>query len=114
MSLPNMGDVLSAWEKPHLIKAVTLTTVDFVETEIVVGRTQNCVVQVAEKEKLNSETIDWALEYLMIHSKLDIEIGEYIEYKGRDFKVISRGPWEDYGYTEVFAEETKRPLKVVT
>lgn len=112
--LPDMSDVLTEWELPRLIKTVTITSVDFVQTEVVAGRTQNCVIQVAEKEKLNPATIDWTLEYLMIHSKLGIQQGEYVEYQGADYKVIGRGPWGSYGYTEVIAEETKRPLLVVT
>lgn len=112
--LPDMSDVLTEWETPQLIKTVTNTTVDFEPVEVVTGRTQNCVVQVADKEKLNLDTINWSLEYLMVHSKSDIEIDELIEYKGRDFIVVQRGPWNDYGYTEVIAEETKRTLVEVT
>ena len=112
--LPDMSDVLTAWERPVLIKTVTTTTVDFEPVETVAGRTQDCVVQVAEKERLNPDTIDWTLEYLMVHSKSGIEQGEYIEFDGRDYKVIERGPWRGYGYTEVVAEETKRPLLEVT
>lgn len=114
MSLPDMSDVLTAWEQPALIKTVTETTVDFEPVEAVTGRTQNCVIQVADKEDLQLDTINWSLEYLMVHSKAGIEMGELIEYKDRDFKVVSRGPWQDYGYTEVVAEETKRPLVEVT
>lgn len=113
MSLPDVSDALTEWEQAVLIKTVTVTTVDFEEVETITGRNQDCVIQVAEKEKLNSETIDWTLEYLMVHSKSDIEQGEYIEYKSRDYKVIERGPWDDYGYNEFVAEETKRPLLVV-
>ena len=111
--LPDMSSVLVAFERPVTIKTVTITTVDFVEVEVVAGRTQSCVVQVADKEKLNSETIDWSLEYLMAHSSSTLEQGEYIEFNGSDYKIIQRGPWNGYGYTEVMAEETKRPLLVV-
>lgn len=112
--LPNMSDVLTVWESPATIKTVTKATVNFVETNTVAGRTQNCVIQVADKEKLNLDTINWSLEYITVHSKLNIEIGELIEYKARDFIVISRAPWDDYGYSEVIAEETKSPLVAVT
>lgn len=112
--LPDMSGVLTAWERPVLIKTVTTTKVDFVETEAVAGRTQLCVVQVAEKERLNPDTIDWTLEYLMVHSSSQIQQGEFIEFEGADYKVIERGPWRGYGYTEVVAEETKRPLLEVT
>jgi len=111
--LPDMSSVLVAFERPVIVKTVAITTVDFVEVETITGRSQNCVVQVADKEKLNSETIDWSLGYLMVHSSSALEQGEYIEFEGADYKIIQRGPWSGYGYTEVMAEETKRPLLVV-
>lgn len=111
--LPNMSQVLTRFERQVTIKTVSITTVDFVETETVAGRTQRCVVQVQEQEALKSDTIDWTKEYLMVHSKGSIAVGELIEFDGKDFKVIKRGPWRGYGYTEVVAEETKEPVKVV-
>lgn len=112
--LPDMYDALIEWERQVTIKTVTRQTVDFVEQDIISGRTQNCVVQVAQKEKLNPEQIDWSLEYIMVHSGQGIGIGEFVEFEGKDYKVIDRGFWSGYGYTEVTGEETKRPLLVPT
>ena len=110
MNILDVSDALTEWERPTVIKTVTESTVDFQRVETVTARTQSCVIQVAEKEKLNPATIDWSLEYLMIHSKLLIEIDELIEYEGIDYIVLERGPWRGYGYTEVIAVETKRPV----
>lgn len=112
--LPDMSDVLDEWAQSVLIKTVTTNKVNFIETQVVAGRNQECVVQVADKARLNPDTIDWSLAYLMVHSKDAISIGEYIEYKGEDFKVIDRNPYGDYGYNEVTAEQTKRPVLQVT
>ena len=108
--LPNMSRTLRRWARSVTVKTISKTTVDFVSVDTASSRTQKCVVQVADKERLNSTTIDWSLEYLTIHSKDAIAIGELVEFNGADYKVISRGAWSDYGYTEVLAEETKRPL----
>lgn len=107
----DISDALTEWERPTIIKTVTVTTVDFVETETVTARTQNCVVQVANKEQLNKDTIDWSKEYLLIHSKESLSMGELIEFNGKDYRVFSRGLWDGYGYIEVIAEETKEPIK---
>ncbi len=112
--LPDMSDVLIEWETSVTIKTVTETTVNFNPVNTVKGRTQLCVIQVADKEKINPQTIDWSLEYIMIHSRSAIQMGELVFYKGVDFKVISRGPWTSYGYTEVIAAETKRTIVAVT
>jgi len=114
MSILDVSDALSEWERPTVIKTVTETTVNFEQVETVTGRTQFCVVQVADKEKINPGTIDWSLEYIMVHSRQGIEMDELIENDGRDYKVTDRGPWRGYGYTEVVAAETKRPLVVAT
>lgn len=113
-SILDLSDALTEWDRPQLIKTVTNTTVDFEPMENVAGRTQDCVVQVASRENVNNDTLDWSLEHLLIHSKSAIEIDELIEYKGRDFKIVERGPWDGYGYNEVIATETKRPVKAVT
>jgi hypothetical protein len=114
MSILDVSDALTEWERPTVIKTVTETTVDFQPVETVTARTQSCVIQFAEKEKLNPATIDWSLEYILIHSRSGIEMDELIEHDGRDYKVTDRGPWRGYGYVEVVAAETKRPLVVVT
>ena len=114
MSILDVSDALTEWERPTVIKTVTESTVDFQPVTVVTGRSQLCVVQVADKEKLNPATIDWSLEYIMVHSRQGIEKDELIEHDGRDYKVTDRGPWRGYGYTEVVAAETKRPLVEVT
>ena len=114
MSILDVSDALTDWERPTVIKTVTESTVDFEPATVVTGRSQLCVVQVADKEKINPGTIDWSLEYILIHSRQGIEMDELIEHDGRDYKVTDRGPWRGYGYVEVVAAETKRPSVVVT
>ncbi len=111
---PNLSRAIRAWQESYTIKTVTTTTVDFVETEAVIGRSQRCVIQPADPEKINIDTINWSLEYIIVHSPQAIDIDELIEYKGKDFLVSTRGAWGDYGFFRVIAEETKRPVKEVT
>jgi hypothetical protein len=112
--LPDMSSVLTAWESPFTIKTVTKTTVNFQPVVVVVARTQNCVVQVARIENLILDTINYALQYLMVHSKENIDIDELLVYQGRDFIIVQSGQWDGYGYTECVAEETKRAVVAVT
>ena len=104
--LPDVSHVLDNWEQVVTIKNVARSTTDFVETDVVTSREQLAVVQVAEKSRLNSATINWALQYLLIHSKSDLLMGEYVEFNGADHKIIIRGNWNQYGYLEVIAEAT--------
>lgn len=108
--LPDMSNVLRGWEQVVKIKNVTRSTTDFVETDVVVEREQTCVVQVAQKSNLNSVTIDWALDYITIHSREAVLLGEYVEFQEADYKVISLGNWNQYGYREIVAEATGKSL----
>lgn len=112
--LPDMSDTLDEWALPYTIKTVTETTVDFVRVPVVTGRIIDAVVQVADKNKLNVEAIDWSLRYLQIHSSSEIANGEFLEFQGEDYKIIDNGDYQLYGFTEAVAEQTKQPLLVVT
>ena len=109
-SLPDMSDILDEWAQPIILKTVTITSVDFEETETVDKQGIGAVVQPAEKDKINVENLDWSLAYYTIHSKSTIVEGQYFEYMGKDYKIISVLPYGDYGYYEAVGEETKRAL----
>jgi len=106
----DMSDVFTDLEVDTKIKTVTTTTTDFMRTDTVTARVQPCVIQVAEKTKINLDTIDWSLEYLLIHSREALQIDELVEFNGCDYVIKQKGAWRGYGYYEVIAVETKRPL----
>jgi len=112
--LPDMSDVLRSWERTIIVKTVSRATVNFVETDTAVFRNQLIVVQVAEKEALNSVTINWSLQYIQLHTREALELEELVQFDGKDYKVIQGGDWNGYGYIECVAEETGRPLVTET
>lgn len=113
--LPDMSDVLTEWLQPVKLKTVTETTVDFVPVRTVVVANIFAVVQPADPEKLQVDQIDFSLEYIQIHSVTPMAIGQYIEWDGRDFKLVPfRKGYGQYGYVEVVGEETKLQLLVAT
>ena len=112
--LPDVSEAMDGWLSDYLIKTVTKTTVNFEADDTVAGRTIQAMVQVAQKEKLNPDQIDWSKKYILVHSPDPINVGEYIESNGEDYKIIEPGDWQAYGYTEAVAEQTKQTLLVVT
>ena len=112
--IPNMSDTLTEWEQPVKLKITSTATVDFVETKTVLVVNKRAVVQVAEKQKLNIGSIDWSKSYKLIHSKFPIDINQFVEYSGKDFKVVSLEDYDDYGYYAAIGEETKKDLLVAT
>lgn len=113
--LPDMSDVLTEWSQPVKLKTVTTTSVDFVESQAVAVADIMAVVQPADPEKLQVDQIDYSLEYIQVHSVSPMAIGQYIEWDGRDFKLVPfRKGYGQYGFVEVVGEETKLPLLVAT
>lgn len=110
----DMTDALIGWELPVKRKTRTETTVDFEPVVVVTSEDILAVVQSANKENLTLDSLDWSKEYLLIHSRVKIETGQYIEKGGRDYKVVSPADYMDYGFCAVIAEETKLPLLVPT
>lgn len=113
--LPDMSDVLAEWSQPVVLKTVTETTIDFVPKETISAVSIQAVVQPADPERLQVDQVDYALEYIQVHSVTPMAIGQYIEWDGRDFKLVPfRKGYGQYGYAEVVGEETKRPVLVAT
>lgn len=113
--LPDMSEVLTDWSQPITLKTVTETTVDFIPTTTVTVAPIMAVVQPADPEKLQVDQIDFSLEYIQVHSVSPMAIGQYVEWMGRDFKLVPfRKGYGQYGYVEVVGEETKLPLLVPT
>lgn len=110
----DVSDALGDWTRPTTIKTVTKTTVDFESVETVTGRTQECMVQVAQPEELIKRGLDVAVRHIRVHSEYDIDMKELIEYQGKDFRVVTPSQWSGYGYVDVMAAETKEPLRVVS
>lgn len=108
-----MGDALSEWEQPVIIKTVTQRTIHFVRDDLIAGRTVDAVVQNAQRDQLTTAQIETGQRYLMVHSKTVLTRGEFIEYKSADYKLVDSIDHSDYGYYESIAEATNRPLLVV-
>lgn len=110
--LPDVSEALIEWEVPVKIKTVTRQTVDFEPADVVTASDAMAVVQVAQKERLNTDAIDWSLRYIQVHARFQIDAGQFIEWQGEDYKVIEDGDYMLYGFSDVVAEQTKRPLLV--
>ena len=103
----SVADVLQGETRPTVVKAVETQTTDFEETEVVTGRYVDAMVQPADPKRLETlDGVDFALEYITAHALQPIRAGEFVEYEGREFKVITRSPWDAYGYSEVIGEST--------
>ena len=110
----DVSGVLEEWSRPTRIKTVTETTVDFVKSETVASRTQDCVVQVQQPDQLIKRGLDVTVRHIRVHSHQQITQGELIEFNGRDYRVLHPSQWDGYGYAEVDAADTKQPVKAVT
>lgn len=104
---PDMSDVLESFAQPVLLKNITVTTVNFEPTESIIASEIDAVIQVADAESIKVDNIDYSKEYIMIHSRVDMPINDFIEWRGVDYKIKYRKNYADYGYIESHAEEVK-------
>lgn len=111
--IPDMSDVLEEFEQTVKLKTVTETKSDFVRSQSVSISNIEAVVQVADKEQLQIDSIDWSKMHILVHSSSSLSEGQFIEWQGKDFKLTrGGGNWSDYGYYEFIGAETLKPLLV--
>jgi len=110
----DMSDAFDDLLQQVIIKTVTTTTVDFVKTSAIVGQRINAVIQPADRNKINKDVMDWNLRYVQVHTKQRLNVGQFVQYMGEDFKIVQPGQYGDYGFYDVIAEQCKEPLLTVT
>lgn len=108
--LPNVSCAVLRYSQPVILKTVTRTSVDFQKTTSVETESITATVQPLSREKLKTLDIDRSLDYKWFHSTNAFDIGQYIEYKGKNYRLIERAEWQDYGYFEAVGEEHKKEL----
>lgn len=114
MTLPQVGGALIGWEQPVLVKTVTEDRVDFEPVQIVEGRDVLAVIQPTRKTALNNDTLNWTQPHITLHAREVLAIGELVQRRGADYKIVEVADWLDYGYCEAVAEATNRPVVQVT
>lgn len=107
MRLPNMSRAVSRWSKKIEVLRAVISTVNFEPQETIFAREIIATVQPAQKQRINPDIINWSLRYILVHSKDEMFIGEFVKHDGVVFKVIDNGDYNRYGYTESVCEEVK-------
>lgn len=105
--LPDMSDTLTEWEQAVILKTAVRTTVDFEPSVVITPENIRAVVQPATPEQLSALDIDISLKYRLFHSKVLISMGQYVEFQGVNYKVVTPSDWTDYGFSEVIGEQVK-------
>jgi hypothetical protein len=106
--IPDMSDVLSEFEITVNLDTYQLQSVNFVETMVKTSSVPiSAVIQPASQERLQSLQIDFSLRYIQIHATTQLNVGQYIVYNGVNYKIITSGDYQLYGFSDVVGEETK-------
>ena len=107
--LPDVSDALEEWVSAYTVKTLTRTTVDFEPADVVTPRIVRAMIQPADPQRLQILAgLDWSLKYIAVHSLDAVAVGERIEYRGEDYKLVSSTDWSDYGYYSAIGEQTKQ------
>lgn len=108
MSFPSVADVLVDFEElVQLKKTTVINSADFKRETVTSNESVRAVIQPERAENLRIENIDYALRYIRVHSRFDIDIQDFINYEGRDYRMITKTDWGSRGYVELIGEEVK-------
>jgi hypothetical protein len=102
-----MADVLTDFEVTVDLVTYTRTTVDFAPVMTPARVSIKAVVQPAQREKVQALGLDLTLRHIEVHSTTNIAVGQFIEFGGRSYKVITPGDYELYGFADVICAEVK-------
>lgn len=100
-NLPNMSSPLESWLQNLIFGVVTTEIVNYKAVEIKKDISFKGVWQpmsstrVSQKPERERE-FDWYL----CHSKIDLQLknNDIIKYRDRNFRIMSKGHYDDYGY----------------
>ena len=102
-SLPQVGNVLTAWFQSVEFDLVTKTIVDFKVSEVLTPSSFMGVIQPMGPEQLKmmpegERSWDWS----QIHSWPDLILNtdDIIKIRGVNYRVMKKTDWKDYGYIE--------------
>lgn len=101
------ADTFDDWGVPVDLITRVETTVDFAKTINETAREITAVVQPADKKKLNPDIINWSLRYYMFHTVERVDIGQFIDYAGGRYKIVTDGNFELNGFSEVVGEQVR-------
>jgi hypothetical protein len=106
--IPIMTRTLKRYETDVSLDTYELQSVNFVQTQVMASSLPiKAVVQPAQREKLEALGVDLTLRYIEVHAEVDIVVGQYIKFKGRDYKVLTPGDYQLYGFSDVICAEVK-------
>lgn len=106
--IPIMTRTLKRFETDVNLDTYERQSVDFVMTFVKVSSLPiKAVVQPAQRDKLEPLGVDLTLRYIEVHAEVDITVGQYINFKGQDYKVITPGDYQLYGFSDVICAEVK-------
>lgn len=101
------ASTFSDWGVTVQLITRTETTTDFIKSATETARDITAVVQPADKKKLNPDVVNWALRYYTFHTAERVDVGQFIEYAGTRYKIITDGNFELYGFSEVVGEQVR-------
>lgn len=99
--LPNMSSTLDGWLQKLKLYIVSTTVEAFQTVEQRQEVSFLGVWQPMSVSQIERKPKEWReFHWYMLHSKTDLELKfkDRIEYKGNNYKVLTVGPYDDYGY----------------
>lgn len=103
----DMSDVVLEFAQTLAFKSATQTVVDYKPVMTYTTSTKQGTIYPSKVDELKAFAIDRSLAYYTVYTIQDVKINDLLEYKSKDFKMINKEDFMDYGYVKSIFEEVK-------
>ncbi len=111
--IKNMSHVLRRWQQSIILKTLVAAVERYKPVKAITATTIKAVVQPPKPQVIAALGLDMAARYYTIHSPTALEVGQFFQYNGADYRIVELLGWGDYGFYEAIGQDTKEPLLVV-
>lgn len=110
--LPNVAPAVKRFEQTVTLRTVVVTTVDFVEMTTNTDVEIEAVIEVAKPDEILVDQVDRNISHIKVYARFTFDVGQFIIYKNKHFKIIQVSDWIDYGYSRCIASENKNAVDI--
>lgn len=107
LSNMNMREAIFEFAQSLTFKNATQTVVNYKPVMTYTESTKQGTIYPSKVDELKAFVIDRSLAYYTVYTIEDVNINDILEFKSKDFKMINKEDFMDYGYVKSIFEEVK-------
>lgn len=108
MSLPNLKRTVLRKAQTVKYKMISQEIINYEAVNVESAPIDlKATIQAVEKDQIKKDKVDYNLEYISIHTIMELKISDVITYKEKDFRIFWTKNLSEYGFFHAQGEEIK-------